>query len=468
VAGLTDLTVSELAPKIKSRAVSPVEVVEACLARIEALDPKLNAFVTRTPELARAEAKRAETEIAQGRYRGVLHGIPYGAKDLLATKGIPTTWGAKPFEHQVFDYDATVVARLREAGAVLVGKLAMIELAGGLGYTIPGASFTGPTLNPWNTDRWTCGSSSGAGAAVAARLVPFAIGSETWGSIVCPSSFCGISGLRPTFGRVSRHGAMALSWSLDKLGPMARSAEDCEAVLGRIAGPDPQDEWCSPEGVPQPLDKVFAKTFRVGFVPFDFSKGGRPETGAVVDRAVDALRGAGIAVTLTTLPDLPFEDTTGVILGAEAASAFESLFKDGSVRQLSDRAAPLATALARPIRGADYVKASRIRAVCQRRMAEFFSTWDILLAPGEPVTAYGAHVSYEEAEKLQWPDPVGGMGNLCGLPAASVPAGFVDGLPVGLAIVGGAFEDAKVLSFAKFFQSITDWHRQSPKMDGGA
>jgi len=460
-----DLTLSELGPRIKKREISPVELTEAYLSRIEAMDPKLHAFITPTPDLARSQAKTAEKEIAAGRYRGPLHGIPYGAKDLLATKGIRTTWGAKPFENQVFDYDATVIARLRDQGAVLLGKLAMIELAGGLGYSIPGASLLGPTLNPWNVDRWTCGSSSGSGAAVAASLVSFAIGSETWGSIVCPSSFCGVSGLRPTFGRVSRHGAMALSWTLDKLGPMARSAEDCEAILRALSGKDPEDDWTADEPPPSVLPVEALKGLRVAHIPFDFTKAGDKEIGTVVDAALADLRKSGVAISEEKLPDLPFEDVAGVILACEAATAFESLFKDGRVRLLTDRGAPLAQALGRPITGADYVKASRIRTLCQKAMADFFSKWDVILAPGEPVEAYGAHVSYEEADKLQWPDPVGGMGNLCGLPAASVPCGFTsDGLPVGLAIVGGAFEEAKVLAFAKHFQGLSSWHRKRPSL----
>jgi aspartyl-tRNA(Asn)/glutamyl-tRNA(Gln) amidotransferase subunit A len=457
------LTVAELGPRIRARQVSPVELTEAYLARIAALDPKLHAFATPTPEVARAQAREAESQIAAGHYRGPLHGIPYGAKDLLSTKGIRTTWGAKPFEDRVLDTDATVIRRLREAGAVLVGKLAMIELAGGLGYTIPGASLTGPALNPWNLDRWTCGSSSGSGAAVSASLVSFAIGSETWGSIVCPSSFCGISGMRPTFGRVSRHGAMALSWTLDKLGPMARSAEDCEILLGILSGQDPEDDWSLPEPPPVPFPAERARSLKVAWIPFDFAKAGEPEVKATLERALADLRRAGITIAETELPDLPYEDVAGVILAAEAASAFESLFRDGQVRQLADRGAPLAAATARVITGADYVKALRIRTLCQRAMADFFSKWDLLLSPGEPVTAYGAHLSYEEAEKEQWPDPVGGMGNLCGLPCASVPCGFgKDGLPVGLSIVGGAFEDAKVLGLAKFYQTVTDWHRKHP------
>ena len=202
-------------------------------------------MVTITRDLALVEARAADAEIGAGRYRGPLHGIPYGVKDLLATRGIPTTWGAEPFRRQTFDYDATVVRKSREAGAVLVAKLAMVELAGGFNYNNADASFTGPGRTPWNTDYWSGGSSSGPGAAVAAGLVAFAIGSETSGSIITPAAFCGVSGLRPTYGRVSRHGAMALSWTLDKLGPMCRSADDCGLVLSAISGRDPLDPTTS-------------------------------------------------------------------------------------------------------------------------------------------------------------------------------------------------------------------------------
>ena len=211
------------------------------LRRLETIGPKLGAVVTVTRERALAQAHRANQELLAGRDRGPLHGIPYGAKDLLATKGIPTTWGAEPLRGQVFDFDATVVRRLEEAGAVLVAKLAMVELAGGLGYNNPDASFTGPGRTPWNPDYWSGGSSSGPASAVAAGLVPFAIGSETSGSILTPAAFCGVTGLRPTYGLVSRHGAMALCWTLDKLGPLARGADDCALVLAAIAGADPAD-----------------------------------------------------------------------------------------------------------------------------------------------------------------------------------------------------------------------------------
>src|SRR5215467_14441665 len=240
-ADLLYLPVRELAQRVKARQVSSVKLTQTCLDRLDTLGPKLNAVVTVMRDSALAEARAADAEIAKGKYKGPHHGIPYGVKDLLATKGVPTTWGAEPYRNQVFDHDATVVKKLRDAGAVLCAKLAMVELAGGMGYNQADASFTGPGLTPWNTGFWSGGSSSGPGAAVAAGCVGFAIGSETSGSILTPSSFSGVSGLRPTYGRVSRHGAMALSWTLDKLGPMCRSADDCGLVLAAIAGPDPHD-----------------------------------------------------------------------------------------------------------------------------------------------------------------------------------------------------------------------------------
>jgi aspartyl-tRNA(Asn)/glutamyl-tRNA(Gln) amidotransferase subunit A len=456
------LPVAELSHRIRSRQLSPLELTEAYLARIERLEPRLHAFVQTTPELARAQAREAEAEIAAHRYRGPLHGIPYAAKDLLSTRGIPTTWGAKPFEKRILDEDATAIRKLHEAGAILLGKLAMVELAGGLGYTIPGASLTGAALNPWDTGRWTCGSSSGSAAAVAAGLVAFALGSETWGSIVCPSSFCGVSGIRPTFGRISRHGAMALSWSMDKLGPMARSAEDCELLLRTLSGRDPLDAWSADEPPPQPLPAGAARSLRVGYVKLDFAKAGEPEVEATIEHALADLRQAGIKIEDVKLPELPFEEVAGLIISAEAAVAFEELFQDGRVRQLADRGAPLAAAVARAITAADYLKASRIRTLCQRAVADFFARWDVLLAPGEMHVAFAADASFED---VAWSDPVGAMGNLCGLPGISVPCGFgKGGLPVGLAMIAGAFDDAKALALAKHYQSVTDWHRRRPPL----
>src|SRR5580692_688390 len=240
------LSVSDLAKRIETKKLSPVELTQAYLDRSEKFGPRFNAYARLTPEIALEQAKAAEREIQHGHYRGPLHGIPYAAKDLLAVKGLPTTWGAKPYANQVFDYDATVIEHLNRVGAVMLGKAAMIELAGGMGYRFASASLQGEAKNPWDTKCWTCGSSSGSGAIVAAGLAAFAIGTETWGSIVCPAAFCGVSGFRPTYGRVSRRGAMALAYSMDKIGPMARSAEDCTRIFAAIAGHDPLDRGTLP------------------------------------------------------------------------------------------------------------------------------------------------------------------------------------------------------------------------------
>jgi aspartyl-tRNA(Asn)/glutamyl-tRNA(Gln) amidotransferase subunit A len=454
--------VAELSRMLRRRQVSPVELTRACLDRIDALDPDLHAFVTVTADLALDQAKKAEREIVAGRDRGPLHGIPYGAKDLVATRGIRTTWGARPYEGQVLDYDATVINRLREAGAILLGKLAMVELAGGLGYSKGDASLTGAARNPWNLDRWTCGSSSGSGAAVSAALVPFAIGSETWGSIICPSSFCGISGLRPTFGAVSRHGAMALSWSLDKIGPMARAARDCQVILKTIAGFDPKDPHSSEEPLPPPADPAAAKRLRVGYLRHDFGKSGDRSVERAFLKALADLKGAGVRAEEAKLPDLPFESVTLVILLAEVASAFEDLERSGKARDLVSPGAPLSFIVSRAVRGADLVKAQRIRLLCQRAMAEFFERYDVLLFPGENFTAFRTDYDFSEAE---WSDPAGAAGNLCGLPAISVPCGFGDdGLPVSLAAMSGAFEESKAIALARFYQGITSWHEKRPPL----
>src|ERR1700687_3622897 len=267
------LPVSELAKRIESKQLSPVELTKGYLERSAKLGSRFNAYARLTPALAMTQAEAAEKEIHRGHYRGPLHGMPYAAKDLLAVKGIPATWGAKPFADQVFDYDATVIDHLNRAGAVLLGKASMIELAGGMGYRYASASLQGAAKNPWNTACWTCGSSSGSGAIVAAGLAPFAIGTETWGSIICPSAFCGVSGLRPTYGRVSRYGAMALSPSMDKIGPLARSADDCGLIFAAIAGHDARDRGTLP------IDRaaftysasvaVRARLLRIGWVQDD-------------------------------------------------------------------------------------------------------------------------------------------------------------------------------------------------------
>src|SRR5262249_24883875 len=312
-------------------------------------------------------------EIDRGHYRGPLHGIPYAAKDLLATKGIPTTWGAKPYENQVFDYDATVIENLRRAGAVLLGKAAMIELAGGMNYRYASASLSGPAKNPWNPACWTCGSSSGSGAVVAAGLAGFAIGTETWGSIVCPSAYCGVSGLRPTFGRVSRHGAMALSYSMDKIGPMARTADDCARIFAVIAGHDVRD------GGTLPLDKaaytdspsleLSAKPLRVGWLANAW-KSVEPRTAKTFAAAERTVRKLFPGTRNAALPEGPFEAAAGVVIAVEGSAAFRELLRSGRVAGLADPLGQLNGYVGEQLPGADYLRALQVRELLQQKMAE--------------------------------------------------------------------------------------------------
>lgn len=463
-------SVTVLGRRIRRRALSPVELTEGCLERLGRIGPKLNAVATVTRDLALEQAHAAEREIAAGKYRGPLHGIPYGAKDLLATRGIRTTWGAKPYADQVFDFDATVIRRLREAGAVLVAKLAMIELAGGGGYRYAAASLTGPARNPWNVGHWTGGSSSGSGAAVAAGLVAFAIGSETWGSIVNPSSFCGISGLRPTYGHVSRYGAMPLSWTMDKLGAMGRTAEDCGLVLAAIAGHDPQD----PSSVPHSFR--FAGNMRaasrrsgrgrrgdrVGVIREDFAKHGEPEVGAAFSEALRVLEAAGAKLSDAKLPDFPYAAMANLIISAEGSSVFRPLIESGRIYELNDPLQPAGLYAGLKISSADYLQAMRIRARMQIELNKLFEEFDLLVAPSELKTSPPLE---EDLEKYfsGGGGEISAAANLAGWPCVSAPMGFgKNHLPVGLQIVGRPFDEASILAFAAAYQKRTDWHRRRP------
>ena len=327
--------VRHLAELVRTRQVSPVELTEAFLTRLETVGPEYNAVVTVTRETALAQAKRAETEVAKGAYRGPLHGIPYGVKDLVATAGgIPTSWGAAPYRGRMLDQDATVVRRLESAGAVLAAKLAMVELAGGMGYRFPNASFTGPGINPWDKRGWAGGSSSGSGTAVGAGLVPFAIGSETWGSILSPANNCGVAGLRPTYGRVSRHGAMALSWTLDKLGPLALTADDCGLVLEAIAGRDPEDPTTTDRPYRYDGGDAGARRYRLGVLK-NIDDGAQDAVRENFQASLKALEGVA-DIDEVTLPDLPYEAVTRTILFAEAGSALDELIEPGTIAELTD------------------------------------------------------------------------------------------------------------------------------------
>jgi aspartyl-tRNA(Asn)/glutamyl-tRNA(Gln) amidotransferase subunit A len=450
---------------VRTRQVSPVALAETFLGRLETLGPRYNAVVTVTRERALAQARRAEGEIAAGRWRGPLHGIPYGAKDLLATAGgIPTTWGAAPLRSQQLDFDATAIRRLEAAGAVLVAKLAMVELAGGMGYRQPRASFTGPGISPWGPDAWSGGSSSGSGSAVAAGLVPFAIGSETWGSILSPAANCGVTGLRPTYGRVSRHGAMALCWTLDKLGPLALTADDCGLVLDAMAGPDPLDPTAADRPFAYDAGDVTGRRFRFGVIR-GVAAPAEPAVRVAFERSLELLQKIG-TVEEVTLADLPYEAVTRTILLAEGASAFEDMIESGAIAGLT---APEDhyTAYARDaILAKDYIRAQRVRARVVREADRALSGLDALVAPGRPAVASPLDREFRSAARGNVADVMGAIGNGAGLPAIAVPNGFDEaGLPTSLQFMGRAWEENTVLAAARAWQGVTDFHLKHPPVD---
>lgn len=455
------LPVRELGKRIRAKQISPVELAESYLARSERLGAKLNAYATLTRELALEQARIAEKEIAAGHYRGPLHGIPYAAKDLLAVKGYPTTWGAKPYADQKFDFNASVIELLNRAGAVLIGKAAMIELAGGMNYRFAAASLTGAAKNPWDEGCWTCGSSSGSGAIVAAALASFSIGTETWGSILCPSAYCGVTGLRPTFGRVSRNGAMALSYSQDKIGPLGHTADDCAMILSAIAAHDPLDRASLP-----PAEAAFAypspmpAPLRIGWLTNAWKKTD-PEIDAAARAAIDVLKQRGAKVSEAALPEGPYEAAAGTIVSVEGAAAFRSLIESGKVAELADPLGQISGYVYEQIAASDYMRALQIRGVFQRKADALFDDFDVIAAPSLPIAATTLETNLEK--DLNFPDPLGGLGNLCGLPAVSIPCGFTSkNLPIGLQFAARVRNDRAVVAAANLFQRSTDWHTKRP------
>jgi aspartyl-tRNA(Asn)/glutamyl-tRNA(Gln) amidotransferase subunit A len=456
--------VADLAARIRSRKLSPVSLTEQFLDRGQTLGPKFSAYVTITSDLALEQAHRAEKEIAAGHYRGPLHGIPYAAKDLFAVRGYPTTWGAKPYADQRFDYDAAVIERLTAAGAILLGKAAMIELAGAMGYRYASASLTGAAKNPWSAACWTGGSSSGSGAIVSASLAPFAIGTETWGSIICPSAFCGISGFRPTFGRVSRFGAMALAYSMDKVGPMCRTAEDCQLVLKVLAGHDPRDLSSLPAAEASlPASSRLPNPLRVAWLTNAWASCD-PEIQSAARAAVEVLRAHGAQVTEAALPvNAPAEDAATMIVSVESAAAFRKLIVTGRIAQLADPLGRLAGFVNAEMRADDYVRALQTRAICQRQVDSLFDSFDVIAAPSLPIAATALDANLET--DLGFADLLGALGNLAGLPAISVPCGFTGkNLPIGIQFAARARNDLLVLQTARLFQRYTDWHTRRPAL----
>jgi aspartyl-tRNA(Asn)/glutamyl-tRNA(Gln) amidotransferase subunit A len=459
---------------LRTRKIGPVELTESYLQRLETQGPKLGAVVTVTRDLALAQAHRAQQEILAGRHRSPLHGIPYGTKDLLATKGAPTTWGAAPLRQQVFDFDATVVERLRDAGAVLLGKLAMIELAGALGYNNPDASFTGPCRTPWNRDYWSGGSSSGSGSATAAGLVSFALGSETSGSILNPATHCGLTGLRPTYGLVSRHGAMALSWTLDKVGPLAHGADDCGLVLAAIAGADAKDPTTTGgfayrvRGVE---DGGPTRRFRIGVLK-DATLRAEPEVRDNFLRAVDVLRDFAAVEEDVPFPDFPYRAAVELIVAADSAAAFRGLIESGAVKQLQDKSDRIGGFAAMMTLAADYVDAQRLRLKVRAALDELLARYDAVVAPTYGSTARPIGYDFDKppapappplAEDAPRPPATIQAGALAGLPALCLPMGpGKNGLPTGLQFLGRAFSEGVLLALGDRYQQATEWHRQRP------
>jgi Asp-tRNA(Asn)/Glu-tRNA(Gln) amidotransferase A subunit family amidase len=437
--------VPHLAELIRTRRVSPVELTRMYLGRLKRYGPKLNCVVTLTEELALSQAAAAESEIRKGKYRGPLHGIPWGAKDLFATKGIKTTWGAEPYRDQVIDSDATLVERLHAAGAVLVAKLSMGALAQG------GRWFAGMTRNPWQVaeDRTgSSGSSAGPASATAAGLVGFSIGTETLGSIISPSSRCGVVGLRPTYGRVSRHGVMALSWTMDKIGPICRGVEDCAAVLDGIYGPDGKDLTVgdAPFGW-EPSKKL--SSMKIGYLKTEFDQQQDPERKTIYQQALDDLKAAGATLQPIELPKFS-AGALRIILVAEAAAAFDDLTRNKGIDQLSGQEPgdwPNTFRSSRFIPAVEYIRAQRARRLLMQAMHDLMSNWDVFVSP-----APGS------ASLL--------VTNLTGHPAVCVPCGFSrSGLPQSIMFTGRLYDEGAPLRVALAYERATNWHTMTPKMD---
>jgi aspartyl-tRNA(Asn)/glutamyl-tRNA(Gln) amidotransferase subunit A len=464
-------TIPELNRRLTSHEFSAEDLARAFANRLEQLGPRYNALALPLPQQAIRRAQDVDKEIKRGRLRGPLQGIPYGVKDLISFKDKPTTWGAKPYAGQVFNYNATVVDKLDAVGAVLTGKLAMVELAGGGGYRFPSASLTGPGLNPWDRTRWSGGSSSGSAAAVAAGLVPYALGSETSGSIVTPACYCGVTALRPTYGLVSRHGAMALSWTLDKLGPFAHTAEECGLILQVIAGKDSKDPGSAGKSfyyTPQYSRPM--KELKVGYAPVDFAERADASARPAFAAALSVLKDAGLQLVETKLPQFPYGPILATILGSEAGSIFEPLITSGKVDELADQAQIAGLKASLEIPAKDYLKAQRLRRLIQDAFSMLFAEVDALIAPGRsgPASKVDQRLDGASPAPAGTPDaPTGfqGMipaGNLAGLPALVLPCGFADNLPVGLQVVGPPFSENTLLAIGREFQARTDWHKRHP------
>jgi len=462
---LAFLPVTALAALVQKRDISSTDLTKMYLERLKKHGPKLLNVVTLTEQLALAQAAQADREIRSGRYRGPLHGIPWGTKDLLATKGIPTTWGAAPYQNQVFDHDATVVERLRDAGAVLVAKLSMGALAQGDMW------FKGRTRTPWNPERGASGSSAGPGSATAGGLVGFSIGTETRGSIISPSAANGVVGLRPTYGRVSRHGAMALSWTMDKIGPMCRTVEDCALVFNAIYGPDGRDETVVDAPFAWNPDLPLAR-LRIGYVKAEFEpaaegrgRGGEAPAGGrgrgglspaeqrrqaearlkILNDALDVYRTLGAKLEPIELPGTRVAGTLSFILGVEAAAAFDDLTRSKDITDPSLNTWPNTFRTSRFVPAVEYLRAQRARTLLIRETEKLMSEYDVFLSSTGSASL--------------------GLTNLTGHPAVVLKAGFINNdAPVMLMVTGRLYDEATLLRVALAFERATKWHMMHPSL----
>lgn len=439
-AELAFYTVRQLGELLRTRQVTSLELTDFFLARLKKYDPQLHCVITLTEELARQQARQADAEIKSGKYRGPLHGIPFGVKDLFSAKGYKTTWGSGPYKDQILDEDAAVVERLRAAGAVLLAKLTLGELAQGDVW------FGGKTRTPWDVSKGSSGSSAGSASAVAAGLLPFAIGTETLGSIVSPSTACGVTGLRPTYGRVSRAGAMALSWSMDKAGPLARTAEDCAIVLAALtaAGPDARD--AATLLAPNRFRYAFntnLKKLRVGYVKVAFDQ--TYPTKANDEAALAVLRQLGVELVPIELPAIS-PGALRFVLTAEGAAAFDELTRSGRDQQLvlQNRFAwPNTFRSSRFIPAVEYIQAQRVRSLLIEQLDAQLKGLDAYIAP-----SFSANLT---------------LTNLTGHPAVAVPNGFTAaGLPTTITFMGQLYEEGTLLALAKAYQDATNFEEKHP------
>jgi aspartyl-tRNA(Asn)/glutamyl-tRNA(Gln) amidotransferase subunit A len=439
--------IAELKGWLEQGETTPFELAQLAELALQEYAAPLNAVTTLTPQRAALEASVAN---------GPLAGLPYGAKDLLATGGgIPTTWGAYPLRHQQFQEDATVLKLLREAGAVLVAKLAMVELAGGMGYGQPNAALTGPGRNPWNPNRWSGGSSSGSAVAVGCGALPFSLGSETWGSILTPASYCGVVGVRPTYGLVSRSGAMALTWSMDKIGAYARNVPDVARVLEIIGKPDKADPASSGREFTFRPHMFENRRWRFGLVRSEIESAD-PEVAGTLEGMAVLLEKLG-EVRFVDMEDLPYAQVARLIIEAEAAAAFEEFIEAGHTAELTapeDRVNPFSYLT---ISATDYIRALRVRRRIVHHLDALFEQVDFLLAPSTAMTAVPVDQDFKHSFGPKRMARISAASNLAGLPAVSLPIGLDSNrLPVGMQLVAPAFQDEALLVCAAQIEKISE------------